>query len=185
MVAGNLNTVVPLARNFLFTTDDQILATGWLNEFRLNDQWKMLADISYSKAERDQKQYETNAQYEPQTTNPNAPRNIYDNGVFKLNPDNMSKLTFGLDYADPLRVQVGPTIYGAGYTKIPHIEDELTSYRVDFLREGELWWFATTSFGVNYSDRTKDKQTPEANLSTINGEYYAIGADGTDASPRT
>jgi iron complex outermembrane receptor protein len=177
VVAGNLNTVVPLARNFLFTTDDQILATGWLNEFRLNDQWKMLADISYSKAERDQKQYETNAQYEPQTTNPNAPRNIYDNGVFKLNPDNMSKLTFGLDYADPLRVQVGPTIYGAGYTKIPHIEDELTSYRVDFLREGELWWFATTSFGVNYSDRTKDKQTPEANLSTINGEYYAVGAN--------
>ena len=177
VVAGNLNTVVPLARNFLFTTDDQILATGWLNEFRLNDQWKMLADISYSKAERDQKQYETNAQYEPQTTNPNQPRNIYDNGVFKLNPDNMSRLTFGLDYADPLRVQVGPTIYGAGYTKIPHIEDELTSYRVDFLREGELWWFATTSFGVNYSDRTKDKQTPEAGLSTINGEYYAVGAN--------
>lgn len=177
VVAGNLNTVVPLARNFLFTTDDSILATGWLNEFRLNDQWKMLADISYSKAERDQKQYETNAQYEPQVTNPNAPRNIYDNGVFKLKANKMSSLTFGLDYADPSRVQVGPTIYGAGYTKIPHIEDELTAYRVDFVREGELWWFATTSFGVNYSDRTKDKKTPEANLGTINGEYYAIGAN--------
>ncbi len=176
VVAGNLNTVVPLARNFLFTTDDSILATGWLNEFQLNDQWKMLADLSYSKAERDQKQYETNAQYEPQVTNPNQPRNIYDNGVFKLKANKMSSLTFGLDYADPSRVQVGPTIYGAGYTKIPHIEDELTSYRVDFVREGELWWFATTSFGVNYSDRTKDKKTPEAGLGTINGEYYAIGA---------
>ena len=64
VVAGNLNTVVPLVRNFKFTTDDTIFAGGWLNEFQLNDQWQLRADLSYSKATRDQKQFETNAQYE-------------------------------------------------------------------------------------------------------------------------
>ena len=45
---------MPLVRNFLFTTEDEIFATGWRNEFTLNDEWSMVADISYSKAERDQ-----------------------------------------------------------------------------------------------------------------------------------
>ena len=65
MVSGNLNTVVPLARNFLFKTEDEILAGGWLNEFQLNDEWKLLADFSYSKATREQDQFETNAQIKP------------------------------------------------------------------------------------------------------------------------
>jgi TonB-dependent receptor len=174
VTAGNLNTVVPLARNFLFLTDDQIFSAGWLNEFQLNEQWRLLADLSYSKAERKQRQWETNAQYAPQTTNPNLPRNIYDNGVFKLRSSDMSSLTFGLDYADPRYVQVGPTIYGAGYSKKPEVTDDLTSFRVDAVREGEVWWFATTSFGLNYSDRKKDKIGPEAGLGTIDGKYYQI-----------
>jgi TonB-dependent receptor len=174
VTAGNLNTVVPLARNFLFLTDDQIFSAGWLNEFQLNEQWRLLADLSYSKAERKQRQWETNAQYAPQTTNPNLPRNIYDNGVFKLRSSDMSSLTFGLDYADPTKVQVGPTIYGAGYSKKPEVTDDLTSLRVDAVREGEVWWFATTSFGLNYSDRKKDKIGPEAGLGTIDGKYYQI-----------
>ena len=33
VVAGTLNNVVPLARNFLFKTQDKILAVGWNNEF--------------------------------------------------------------------------------------------------------------------------------------------------------
>jgi TonB-dependent receptor len=182
VTAGNLNTVVPLARNFLFLTDDQIFSAGWLNEFQLNDQWRLLADLSYSKAERKQRQWETNAQYAPQTTNPNLPRNIYDNGVFKLRSSDMSSLTFGLDYADPTKVQVGPTIYGAGYSKKPEVTDDLTSLRVDAVREGELWWFATTSFGLNYSDRKKDKIGPEAGLGTIDNKYYQI-ADNALLSP--
>ncbi len=174
--------MVPLARNFLFLTDDQIFSAGWLNEFQLNDQWRLLADVSYSKAERKQRQWETNAQYAPQTTNPNLPRNIYDNGVFKLRSSDMSSLAFGLDYADPTKVQVGPTIYGAGYSKKPEVTDDLTSLRVDAVREAELWWFTTTSFGVNYSDRKKDKIGPEANLSTIGNQYYQI-ADNALLSP--
>jgi iron complex outermembrane recepter protein len=174
VVGGNLNTVVPLVRNFKFTTDDTIFAGGWLNKFQLNDEWSLGADLGYSKATRDQVQFETNAQYEPQTASNLIPRNIYDNGTFNLRSGKMAQLTFGLDYADPANVQVGPTIYGAGYAKKPHVEDSLWSGSLIAKRDGELWWFANTSFGVNYTDRSKDKETPEANLSTRGNNYFEI-----------
>jgi len=173
VVAGTLNNVVPLARNFLFETDDEILAGGWRNEFRLSDTWSLMADLSYSKATREQDQFEINSQYEPLPST--SPANIYDTGTFQLRgTSNMPSLTFGLDYADPTQVQVGPTIYGAGYTKAPEVEDELTSFRVDATRSADLGWFDSTSFGVNYSERTKDKISPEAGLGTIGGGYYEV-----------
>jgi len=167
VVAGNLNTVVPLARNFLFRTEDEILAGGWLNEFQLNDEWKLLADLSYSKATREQDQFETNAQIKPLGATATRPNNVYDNGVFQLRSNRFPSISFGRNYADPNQVQVGPTIYGAGYTKAPEVEDELTSLRADAVRDAELWWFSTQSFGLNYSDRTKDKISPEAGLNTL------------------
>ena len=72
----------------------------------------------------------------------------------------MPSLSFPLDYADPTQVLIGPTIYGGGYTKKPSVEDELTSFRVDTIREAEAWWFAGMAFGVNYSERTKEKVSP-------------------------
>jgi iron complex outermembrane receptor protein len=162
VVAGTLNNITPLARNFLFTTDDEILAGGWRNEFRLSDVWSLVADVSYSRATRDQLQPEINAQLGPDL--------VFDTGTFELRGnDDMPSLSFPLDYAAPTQVFVGPTIYGSGYTKKPHVEDELTSYRLDAIRESEVGWFAGTAFGVNYSYRTKDKSSPESSLSTIGG----------------
>jgi TonB-dependent receptor len=168
VVAGTLNNVTPLARNFLFTTNDEILAGGWRNEFQMNDQWSLMADISYSKATRDQLQPEINSQYGPSL--------VFDTGTFVLRGNqDMPSLSFPLNYADPTRVVVGPPqIYGAGYTKKPHVEDELTSIRVDAMREADWGWFSSTSFGINYSDRTKDKQSPESGLGTIGGASYVV-----------
>ncbi|MBK7901950.1 MAG: TonB-dependent receptor [Proteobacteria bacterium] len=175
IVAGTLNNVMPLVRNFLFTTEDEIFATGWRNEFQLSDEWSMVADISYSKATRDQLQPEINAQYVTLPANGTAPRNQYDTGTFQLrNNSNMPSLSFLRDYTDPTQVQIGPTIYGAGYTKKPHTEDELTSFRLDATRTADWWWFDSFSFGANYSDRSKEKQSPESGLGTIGGGYLQI-----------
>ncbi len=136
---------MPLVRNFLFTTEDEIFATGWRNEFTLSDEWSMVADISYSKATRDQLQPEINAQYALLPANGTAPRNQYDTGTFQLrNNSNMPSLSFLRDYTDPTQVLVGPTIYGSGYTKKPHTEDELTSFRLDATRTADLWWFTAS-----------------------------------------
>jgi iron complex outermembrane recepter protein len=175
IVAGTLNNVVPLVRNFLFTTDDEILAAGWRNEFTLSDEWSVMADISYSNATRDQLQPEVNAQYALLPVNGTAPRNQYDTGVFQLRGNNdMPSLSFGRDYTDPFQVLVGPSIYGSGYTKKPSTEDELTAFRLDATRDADLWWFRSILFGVNYSDRSKEKESPETALSTIDGLAYQI-----------
>ena len=44
IVAGTLNNVMPMVRNFLFLTEDEIFATGWRNEFTLSDEWSLIAD---------------------------------------------------------------------------------------------------------------------------------------------
>lgn len=168
VVAGTLNNVTPLARNFLFTTDDEIVAGGWRNEFRLNDTWTLVGDVSYSKATREQLQPEVNAQL--------GPGLVFDTGTFELRGnDHMPSLSFPFDYADPTQVVVGPPqIYGAGYTKKPRVEDELTSFRVDALRAADMGWFVGTAFGVNFSERTKDKTSPESGLGTIGNLSYTI-----------
>jgi len=168
-VAGTLNNVPPMARNFLFLTDDEITAGGWRNEFTLNDAWTLVADLSYSKAERDQKQYETNAAI-PGT---GGQRYDYDTGTFDLR-GNMPRLTFQNDYADPSRVQLGPTPFWSGWSKLATVEDELTSFRVDAIRDGEVWWFDSTSFGINYSDRSKDKTGDEGGINTPGDQWVTV-----------
>jgi TonB-dependent receptor len=168
VVGGNLLNRVPLARNFLFKTQDKIFATGWNNKFFAGD-WTFIADLSYSKAERDEEQFETNAQNVAGGTS-----NIPDSGYFSLSRHDMPTLQFNLNYADPASVRVGPTIYGAGYSKIPHIEDELKSARIDVIRELDTSWLSSVAVGANYSDRTKDKVQPEGNLSTRNNAYFQV-----------
>jgi TonB-dependent receptor len=176
VVAATLNERVPLVRNFLFKTQDKIEAAGWNGKWTTGA-WAVAGDLSYSKATRDEQQYETNAQYFP---NLNAaagtPRNIYDTGQFAISESHMPQLTFGLDYADPTNIRVGPTIYGAGYSKIPHVEDKLKSARIDLSRKVN-GWFTDVSAGINYADRTKDKLQPEGGLNTkdnATGNYWKL-----------
>lgn len=176
VVAAELINRVPLARNFLFKTEDEIIAGGWNNKFTTG-LWSFTADVSYSEATRDEDQFETNAQFAPNAAAPpGAPRNVYDNGTFSISNDDMPSLGFGLNYADPAMVQVGPTIYGAGYSKIPHVTDELTSGRVDVAREFDNF-FSAIGVGVNYADREKDKFQPEGGLSTIGNGYFQISPE--------
>jgi TonB-dependent receptor len=173
-VAGDVLNVVPLARNFLFLTDDEIFSIGFNNEFILNDQWTVIGDLSYSKAKREQDQFETQAQYLT-LNNPALPANQYDTATFRLNgTSGMPSLSFGRGYTDPDLVQVGPTIYGAGYTKAPEVEDEITTFRVDFVRTADVGWFDEMAVSANYTQRTKDKISPESGLSTANGGYNRV-----------
>jgi iron complex outermembrane recepter protein len=174
VVGATLNQRVPLARNFLFNTRDRIFAAGWNNVWSMNEAWTLAGDLSYSKATRDEQQFETNAQFAPLANAPaNAPRNVYDTGQFSITHDGMPSLTFSRNYADPANVQVGPTIYGAGYSKIPHVTDELKSARIDVTRTLSRFFSGVTT-GINYADRTKDKLQPEAPLSTLNNAYFQI-----------
>src|SRR5207244_4791134 len=110
----------------------------------------------------------------PKVTTP--PRNQYDSGQFALFGTSMPSITFQRNYTDASQVQLGPTIYGTGYVKKPHIQDELKSARIDVSRELTGWWVDSVAFGVNYADRSKDKRSPESSLATLAGGFTPIGS---------
>jgi iron complex outermembrane receptor protein len=169
LVGGTATGVYPLARNNYNDREDQLSAIGWNNEFRFED-WILIGDISYSKAEREELNLETQAQYRDAGNLP-----VLDTANYDLTSGDFPTASFGLNYADPARVQVGPTIYGAGYGKVPMIKDELTSYKVSASRSlGKF--FDTIEVGFNYADRSKDKEQPEAGLNVSSFKPVAATA---------
>ena len=182
LVGATVSNVRPLVRNFQFITDDKIQALGWNNKFTTGD-WTLIGDLSYSKATRDQFQPETNAQYGTCAGNGNptgtppvpADYSCYDTGQFSLSAQQAPSATFAKNYADPTQIAFGPTIYGAGYVKKPHVEDELKSARIDVSHTG-YGWFHDFTGSINYSDRTKDKTSPENNLNTLAAGAVSIGS---------
>ena len=163
LVGATIGNIVPLARNFSYITRDQIFSTGWNNRWKADD-WSVMADLSYSRATRDEKDYETQAQYQ---------NGVTDTGTYSLPSDSQPHFNLQSTYTDPSKVLVGPTIYGAGYSRFPHVRDELKSARLEGSHAAG-WWFADVTAGANYDDRTKAKRQPEANLSTIGNQSYVI-----------
>jgi len=182
LIGASVANVRPLVRNFQFITNDKIQALGWNNKFKTGD-WTLIGDLSWSKATRDQFQPETNAQYGTcagngnPTGTPPVPTDYscYDTGQFSLSAQQMPVATFVKNYADPSQIAFGPTIYGAGYVKKPHVEDELKSARID-VAHGGIGWFNEFTAGVNYSERTKNKTSPENSLNTLAPGAVSIGS---------
>lgn len=173
LIGATVANVRPLVRNFQFITNDKIKALGWNNKWS-GDQWSLNGDLSWSKATRDQFQPETNAQW-GRCANGGDPA-CTDTGQFMLNGGSSASLaSFTKNYADPTQVAFGPTIYGAGYVKKPHVEDELKSARLDVGHSG-AGWFDAFDAGVNYSHRTKNHTSPENNLNTLANGAVAIGS---------
>jgi TonB-dependent receptor len=153
LIGATVTNLVPLARNFLYTTRDQIFATGWNNKWTTGD-WTLTSDLSYSRATRDEKDYETQATYR---------NGVTDTGTFYIPSDSAPTFSLGRGYTDPSQVTVGPTIYGGGYSRFPHVVDELKSGRLD-VSHAAGGWFTAVQGGFNYDDRTKTKVQPEASL---------------------
>ncbi|MDE1921997.1 MAG: TonB-dependent receptor [Gammaproteobacteria bacterium] len=155
LIGATVANLVPLARNFLYITKDQILATGWHNKWNTGE-WNWDTDLAYSRAVRDEHDYETQATYQ----------GVTDTGSFLLPSSSGPTFQLNSSYSDPSKVLVGPTIYGAGYSRFPHVVDELKSARIDVSHPAGMW-FSTVAAGVNYDDRSKDKRQPEGGLNAI------------------
>jgi iron complex outermembrane receptor protein len=153
LIGATVANLVPLARNFLYTTKDRIFASGWNNKWTPGD-WTLAADIGYSRATRDEHDYETQGTYQGGVT---------DTGTFFIPNSSAPSFKLNNGYTDPAKVLVGPTIYGAGYSRFPHVVDELKSVRLDAAHTLS-GWFSAVQGGLNFDDRTKNKVQPEASL---------------------
>ena len=172
LVGGTATGVYPLVRGLYNKREDTLTSLGWNNKFKF-DRATLTGDLSYSKAERNELNLETNAQYVDGAGKP-----VLDTVTFNLANSGFPTTVYGLNYADPTAIQVGKSIYGAGYGKVPSVNDELKSARLEasIPLSGLLpEMFDSLDVGINYADRLKKKRQPEAGLDG-NG-VSAVGAD--------
>src|SRR5262249_22310074 len=150
MTGGTASGVYPLVRGMYNKREDKIDAYGWNNEFTFDSGIRLNADVSYSKATRDELNLENNTQL--------APMPQLDTSNLTYHNNDFSQLVPGRDYSDPNSLYLTNTIYGSGYGKVPSVEDRLKGARLSasFPLPGG-WWFSDLDVGVNYADREKNK----------------------------
>ena len=165
---GSIAGVYPLVRGMYNHRDDTIKAAGWRNEFFFANGIKLTADASWSKANREELSLENNTQLVP------APQ--YDDVQLVYRQGGFSQMVPTLDYSDASKLFLRNSIYGSGYGKVPKVEDELKSARVDLdipAPGATAGLFTSFKLGANWSDRSKDKTQPEGNIN--------VGAQGDTA----
>lgn len=167
VVAGTFEGVRPVLRNDLNEGDDKLFAIGWNNEWTFGDGWTATADLSHSRADRQESILETYA---------GTRAGVVDNVTFALDPFRAPQFTFSRDYADPASIVLtDPGGWGQdGYIKTPEIDDKLTSFRVDFEKVFAEGMFSSVKFGLNRADRSKQRQVPEAFLDLLNNRAPAV-----------
>jgi iron complex outermembrane receptor protein len=159
--SGTFNNVpFVVIENYNNDRHAKIDSFGLNTDFNPNEQWNLNADVSYSKVKRSDLRLESTAGAGKvgDATFPTTPQNI----SFTTGSDGRSYLTPSLTYDDYGVVQLSdPGSWGggtrrSGFVGFPEINDEIKAIRLAVKRrfEGPL---AAVSFGVNYADRTKQK----------------------------
>jgi iron complex outermembrane receptor protein len=159
--AGTFNGIRPVLRNDLNEGDDKLFAIGWNNVFTINEDWSASVDLSHSKADREESILETYA---------GTRAGVTDSVGFTLDPNEIPNFSFSRDYRDPGPLVLGdPGGWGQdGYIKTPQIDDKLTSFRAEAKRTFIDSFLSSVEFGINYADREKQRQVPEAFLDLLN-----------------
>ncbi|SDQ23273.1 TonB-dependent receptor [Pseudoxanthomonas sp. CF125] len=163
---GTMGNVYPLVRGMYNRREDEINAFGWNNDFTVG-QARIVADIGWSRAKRDELNLENNTQMLPAPQLDTLQLQIRNNGFSQINP--------GRDYSNPDSLFLTGTIYGSGYGKVPKVVDELKTAKLAVSLPAPAWtkFFSDIDFGLNYAEREKNKRQPEGNIN--------LGAQGITA----
>lgn len=170
LTGGTATGVYPLVRGMYNKREDDIHAAGWNNTVKLQD-ITLVADLSYSKAKRDELSLESNTQISNAAGAP-----FLDTVNLAFNQGAFPTLKGARNYSDPSSLYVRNTIYGSGYGKTPRVEDELKSARFSANFAVDRFAIASVDVGVNYSDRSKSKRQPEGNID-LKGAPSTISSD--------
>ncbi|QDS07795.1 TonB-dependent receptor [Xanthomonas citri pv. glycines] len=169
-VGGDASGVYPLVRGMYNKREDKIDAFGWNNEITAGSV-KIVADLNYSKATRDELNLENNLQRAPMPQLDTVGVSVVGNGFSQLSP--------GMNYSNPDELFLTNTIYGSGYGKVPRVEDVLKGARLQasFPMPEALSWFSDLDVGVNYANREKQKTQPEGNITLGAQGEATVAAD--------
>lgn len=170
--SGSFTNVRPIIRNDAEKSVDDMLSLGWNTKFRLNDVWTAQADLSYNEANRDGRNTETYAGTasvnQLDTLSFTAGSHVFGTGL-NYSDRNITKLTDVQGW--------GGADIQAGYTKAPMVEDKIKAIRFSGQRDlPEGMFFSKLDIGINYSDRSKQREFTEALLAVKGGGRFATAS---------
>lgn len=170
--SGSFNNVRAIIRNDAEKSVDDMLSLGWNTKFRVSPTWTAQADLSYNEANRDGRNTETYAGTSSvnqlDTVSFTAGSHAFGTGL-NYSDRNITKLTDVQGW--------GGSDIQAGYTKAPMVEDKIKAVRLSAKRDlPEGMFFSNVDVGVNYSDRSKQREFTEALLAVKGGGRSATAS---------
>ncbi len=152
VTGGTIDGLHPVALTTLNKRNDEVMAAGWNTQWAMGN-WTAVADLSYSKADRE----ESNAELQAGVVGTVSLSNL----DIAVGPGR-TRLTPSVNFDDPNSVLLSdPANWGRdGRSQFPLVEDKLKSARFSVSREFESV-FSHFEVGANYSDRTKDMNRTE------------------------
>ncbi|MFC5400345.1 TonB-dependent receptor [Undibacterium jejuense] len=170
---GTLTGAYPLVRGQYNDRTDSIKSLGWGNSFKF-DGWKLLADVNYSKAVRDENYHEMNTQLVSGTGGA-----VFDTTQLNWATGSFPTMTGSQNYSNPNTLLLNNTIYGQGWGHAPHTDDTMKGGKLVATVDAPKSisdWVSDFNVGVDYSDHSK-------NHSNLQGPQTLIAANGTVISP--
>ena len=122
LTGGAISGVSPLIRGIYANREDTIKALGWNNKIKFGS-WSLLADVNYSKAQRDEQTLESNAMLRDVTG-----KLLFDTLNLNWAAGGNPTIAPTQNFADPNKIFIGTTRFGAGYGTVTHVEDQLNGF---------------------------------------------------------
>ena len=174
ITSGTYNGVTTIVENYNNQRDAKVDSLGWNTTYKLNDQWSLDGDLSWSRVHRSDLRLESTA-----GTGPNGSV-VTDTLTFNTLSDGRTQNHTQFNYADFSKVFLtdpggwggGPT--RSGFVGNPHVQDEIKAIKLAATRKSQLLFVDSITVGLNYADRTKDKQAWQSILYLPNGASSAV-----------
>lgn len=194
VTAGTFSNYKGVVRNHKESAKDKFTSIGWNSDLKV-DEWKLNADLSYSKAKKDASRYETTAGQPGDATNlASISYTGFNGGNF-----NDVKYTTNMSFGDRNVAKLtdvdgwggGVNSPQAGYVALPTVNDKVTSIRLTASHDVEFGPISAVRFGLNSTDREKIRAGQEGRLVVKGANGYAtatvpgsaVGIAGTTGLP--
>lgn len=160
VTSGVVNNTTPVALTTYNKRQDDIRALGWNNELQLAD-WKLVGDLSWSKAKRDEQNAEVQA---------GSLARVSLGQAQIVTGEGRSTFAPSFDFANPTAVYLtDPANWGRdGRSQFPKVRDEIKALKLTAGRSFDSW-LSSVQAGVDYSERDKSMNRTEVYYNLKNG----------------
>ncbi len=173
MNGATFSGVYPLVRGEYNDREDSIKSVGWGNTMKFQG-WKLLGDLNFSKAVRNEDYHEMNTQL----INGAGGAPILDTSAVNWATGSFPTMSGMKDYSNPNTLFLNNSIYGSGWGHAPHTDDTMKGVKLVATIDApkSIGWVSDVDVGLDYSDHTK-------NHSNLSGPQSLIAPLGSTVDP--